>query len=185
MKTWSIALLMAFFLAFAGSPLAENHEAKTTKSHDSHGHDEEAESHAHEDHDEHGEEGGHAEHGEEEAPKNVGPNKGITSYDEKKGFVLSAEATKNFRIESLRIDGSGPWSVPPRTLVITGEEKSVYRFRDGFLKRIRIEVQKKTKESISIVTSQLKSGDAVIVSGAGFLRIAEVDLTSGESGHHH
>lgn len=136
---------------------------------------------------EHGEHADHEEagHGEEEAPKNVGPEKGVTAYDEKKGFVLSPEATRNFRIETKQLEGQGPWTVDAKALLSTREEKSVYRVREGFLKRIDVEIRNKKKETVSISSHNLRSGDAVVVRGSGFIRIAEVDLTSGETEHHH
>lgn len=117
--------------------------------------------------------------------KNVGPNKGITSFDEENGFALSDESKKTFSLQTQDLTGSSPWSLPQSALLFTGEEKSVYRLRDGFFKRIDVEVIKKDKDRMIVKSEDLKKGDAVVIKGVGFIRIAEVDATSEESSHSH
>ncbi len=117
--------------------------------------------------------------------KNVGPNKGITIFDEEKGFVLSDEAKKTFSLQTQNLTGSSPWSLPKSALLFTGEEKSVYRLRDGFFKKIDVEVIKKDKDRMIVKSENLKKGDSIVIQGVGFIRIAEVDATSEESSHGH
>jgi hypothetical protein len=59
----------------------------------------------------------------EEGAKNVGPDKGILSFDEHDGFVLSKEALANFEIKSVIVKGKEPWSLPTTSLLLTGDEK--------------------------------------------------------------
>ncbi|MDZ4660133.1 MAG: hypothetical protein SGJ18_00805 [Pseudomonadota bacterium] len=125
------------------------------------------------------------EHGEEETPESVGPNKGVTSYSEKEGFTLSAEATKTFGITTVELSGSAPWDLPISAILQTGSEKSVYRLNKGALKRIDISISKKSKTQATINSNKLASGDQIVVTGISYIRTAEIDLTSGDSGHHH
>jgi hypothetical protein len=124
-------------------------------------------------------------HGEEAEAKNVGPEKGITSFDEDTGFKMSAEALKTFSVEKIALNGSGPWSVPASALLITGEDKSVYRVRNETFKRVDVTVVQKNKNQAVIQSSELNAGDGLVTKGVGDIRVAEVDVTSGESGHSH
>lgn len=136
----------------------------------------------------HKEDAGH-EHGhdeeEESGEKNVGPNKGVTSFDEDKGFTLSEEAKKTFALQTQMLKGQGPWTLPTSAILLTGEETNIYRVRDDAFKRIDVEVVKKAQGQVQIQSRELRNGDAVVTQGVGFIRIAEADVTSGESGHHH
>lgn len=150
---------------------------------DEHHHDEAEKGHASakaDSHDDHKDD-----HEEEAAGANVGPDKGITSYDEHSGFTLSKEATKNFEIQTARLGGASPWPLPRTGLVVTGEDKSVFRMRKERFLRVDVEVLKKDKSQVTLRSKDLAPGDEVVVKGAGFLRVAEIDATSGESGHHH
>jgi hypothetical protein len=151
----------------------DNHEDGEHKEEDGHDHKKEGAKN----------EQGHGE--EEEGAKNIGPEKGITAFDEEAGFTLSKEALKTFSVETASLNGSGPWTVPASALLLTGEEKSIYRVRDGAFKRIDIAVVSKNKNQAVIQSDELGSGDQVVTKGVGNVRIAEVDATSGESGHHH
>lgn len=163
---------------------ADSHEKKPENSapHQQHEHEDDGDEQGgrdeHDDHDQHGEHG-------EEAPANVGPGKGMTSFDEHEGFSLSPEATKTFGIETQKLQGGGAWQVPVSTLVNVGAEKSVFRLRDGKYKRVIVSSAKPEQARMRIESRELKSGDQVVVKGGGFLRVAELDATSGESGHHH
>jgi hypothetical protein len=118
--------------------------------------------------------------------KNIGPNKGITSFSEEKGFTLSKEATKTFAIETMPITGPNEWTLPKEALVFSGEKTSVYRVHEGYYKIIDVKVVKKQKSGeITFRSDHLLSGDMIVVKGSGFLRVAEIDATSGEVGHSH
>ena len=124
-------------------------------------------------------------HGEEAEAKNVGPEKGITSFDEDTGFKMSAEALKTFSVEKIALNGTGPWTVPSSSLLITNEDKSVYRVRNEIFKRIDIIVVSKNNSQAVIRSEELHAGDSLVTKGVGDIRVAEVDVTSGENGHSH
>ncbi len=157
----------------------DHHEGEEHKDEDGHDHKKEKKDGAGADH-------GHG-HGEEEEveAKNVGPEKGITSFDEEIGFKMSPEALKTFSVEKIVLNGSGPWKLPATTLLVTGEDKSVYRVRNETFKRIDVTVLSKNKDEAVVQSDDLKAGDSVVTKGVGDIRVAEVDVTSGESGHSH
>lgn len=157
----------------------EHHDDKDHKDEDGHNHKKESKEGAGADHGH-----GHGEEGETEA-KNVGPEKGVTSFDEEIGFKMSAEALKTFSVEKIALNGAGPWTVPTSALLITGEEKSVYRVRNDTFKRIDVTVLSKNKSESVVQSNELNAGDSLVTKGVGDIRVAEVDVTSGESGHSH
>ncbi len=170
-------------LSFAAEGDHDDHaheEAEDVKPHDDHG-KEEGKEHADKDDHGHGEE----KHGEEEAPKNVGPKKGVVEYDERKGLKLSPEAEKTFEVATHELTGASPWAIPSSGVLSAGEEKSVYRVVNGFIKRVKIAVIKKDKRQAFISSVTLKAGDKIVTHGINFIRTAELDLTSGETGHSH
>ena len=185
--------IFIFALALAGKPaIAGDHDHKEgerqehkrgEKAHQGEiEHEDDKDGHAQKD----GENKGHDhEQGEEEEAKNVGPEKGITSYDEENGFTLSKEASKHFSLETMVLNASISWTVPTSALLLTGEDKSVYRVRKGSFKRIDVKIVHKNKTQAVIRSGELTSGDQVVTKGVGFLRLGELDVTSGESGHHH
>ncbi|WP_374074666.1 hypothetical protein [Bdellovibrio bacteriovorus] len=126
--------------------------------------------------------------GEEHSEENnsVGPEKGITEFDEHDGFKLSAEAIKNFDLKSLRLKGAGPWEVPNSAILYSGEEINIYRLRDGFYKRIDFVVVSKSASQMKIKSADLKMDDHVVIQGIGFLRTAEIVASGGApEGHSH
>lgn len=141
------------------------------------------------DHDHGGEEGSNAkaaEHKHEEGNDNVGPDKGIVEASEENGIKLSKEAFGNFGIKTQKLSGAGPWTVPSSARLFSGEEINLYRVRDHFIKRIDFKTIKASAGAVTIQTSELKTGDEVVVNGIGFLRIAELVAFGGApEGHSH
>ncbi len=133
---------------------------------------------------EHGDEDDH-EHEEESEAKNVGPEKGVTLFDEEKGFILSKEALKTFSVLSVVLQGPAPWNIPGSALLLSGGEKNVYRLRNGFFKRVDILILSRSSTSVVVRSAELSSGDQVVIQGVGNIRLAELDVTSGEVGHSH
>ena len=160
-----------------GEKSGEEHEHSEEKpSQDAeHGHN-----HAHE------EQGGEHGHEEEEASDSVGPDKGILAADEESGIQLAPEATKNFDIQTLELRGPGPWQIPLGARLLSGEEINLYRFREGFYRRVDFQESARTPQTITISSKDLRAGDAVVVQGIGFLRIAELAAFGGVAhGHSH
>ncbi|MBL7672244.1 MAG: hypothetical protein JNM39_17325 [Bdellovibrionaceae bacterium] len=167
------------------NPKQKAHEHKEGEKHDDESEDHKDGEPGH-DHKKEGASNEHGDsHGEEAEAKNVGPEKGITSFDEDAGFKMSAEALKTFSVEKTVLNGTGPWTVPSSSLLITNEDKSVYRVRNETFKRIDVTVLSKNKTQAVIQSDELTTGDSLVTKGVGDIRVAEVDVTSGESGHSH
>lgn len=124
---------------------------------------------------------------EEAVSPAVGLDKGITAADEHDGIKLSAEAVKNFALQTLKLkSGASEWEVPSKAIFVSGEEVNVYRLRDGFYKRVDFDTVSKIQGKVKIKSKELKGGDEVVISGLGFLRAAELSaFSSGEEGHGH
>lgn len=165
------------------------------KEHDHDEHNEKDDQKAHGDHgDEHGhsegEEHGHDEekahgHVREEGSSQVGPEKGVLEASESKGFKLSPEAIKNFNLKYISVEATS-LKLPAEAILHAKEEKSIYRLRDGFLKRVDFKVITRSRTEYSIESKELKSGDQVLVRGLGFVRMAEIAAFGGApEGHSH
>lgn len=142
---------------------------------------------AEEDH-EHDHEHGPDESAAAEVPANVGSDKGITEFHAEQGFKLSAEAMRNFEVKSLRLTTKGPWQIPLSSVMTSGEEINLYRWREGYFKRIDFEVltTNNANKSQHVKSKDLREGDEVVISGVGFLRVAEISLSGGlDHGHSH
>lgn len=134
----------------------------------------------------HEDEHGHEEEKHEEENSKIGNGKGIISASEDKGFELSPEAVKNFSFTTIKLSGDFPWILPDSALLLSQDEINIYRIREKIIKRVDLEVIKKTEGSIWIKSFDLKNGDSVIISNVGFIRIAELTAFGGaEEGHSH
>lgn len=154
------------------------HEDEKGEDHESeHKHsDEESEEHGHGDE--------HA-HGEEENPQ-VGPKKGILAASEEEGIKLSPEAEKNFEIQKFKVMANSTFEISKEAVVTAGLEVNLYRYRDGFYKRVDFEQISRSGNKIQIRSKDLKSGDEIAITGLGFLRIAEIAAFGGApEGHSH
>lgn len=161
-----------------GKASGENRREKTVK-HEEHDGDH-ADSEKNGDH--HDEGGAHG----EEANPSVGADKGIIEASDSMGFKLSPEALKTFALETKKF--SDGVAVPSESLVYSGETTSVFRLRDGFYKRVTIKkIGKPAKSAPQMIESaDLRTGDEIVIKGAPFLRIAELDASGGiGEGHSH
>lgn len=146
---------------------------KKEKSDDGHGHDEPHSDHA----DEHG-------HGDENAQ--IGADKGILVADKDKGFKLSPETEANFKVEKIKVQSSEDVEIPRKALVTSTIEINVYRYRDGFYKRIDFDTISKNTTSLRIKSKDIKQGDEIATTGLGFLRVTEIAAFDGApEGHAH
>jgi len=185
MKKIIVMLLAAFLILTPTTSLdaSEEHD----HDHDETEHSEESakpvnEKHEKDNHQDHEDSHGH---GHEENER-IGEGKGIVEYNEKEGFRLSPEATKNFSLKTQTLLGKGPWTLPLSAVLYSGEEVNLYRLREGHVKRIDFKIQRKNKESLVVSSSDLSAGDQVAIDGVGFLRIAELAATGQTpDGHAH
>lgn len=163
-----------FLKADTGEDKGHAHEKTSDEEHkDDGGHHEE-----HEDH-EHGED-------EEESGGSVGPEKGITEASEEHGIKLSNEAIKSFDLKTISLSGPGPWAVPDSAKMDALEERNIYRFRNGFYKRIDFTILNQTDGQMTIKSKDILAGDEIVTAGVGFLRISELAAFGGApEGHSH
>lgn len=189
---------LVLFVSISSLVVFANENGSQKKQVDAHKHSEgekhdEEENHGHDENEEHGEDEATHAHGEdeedeeheEEASSKVGPEKGVTEASEKKGIKLSPEAIKNFGLKAQKAS-AGNFSLPKAAIVMTGEEKNIYRLRSGFYKRIDFDLVQKNGDQWTIKSKNLQAGDEVVVEGVGFLRIAEVAaFDKSEAGHSH
>ena len=120
-----------------------------------------------------------------EESSQVGPNKGITEADEKVGVKLSPQAEKNFEIKRIKVSANGTVTVPKEAIVTTVAESNLFRFRNGFYKRIDFQEVSRSQNNVTVKSNELNSTDEVVVQGLGFLHTAEFSAFSGETGHGH
>lgn len=197
MKIFNYCILSLF--------LAANFSFAEDSKKDAHKHSANEKEIEHSDHDdhgaggaEHGEEGhahgedekaqGKDEHGHGEVEENdqIGPEKGIVEFDEDKGFKLSPEALKNFELKTTQVNSLEALVLDTGVVVHVGQEKNLFRLRDGFFKRIDFIQVSKNGSKITLRSKDLKPGDQIVTQGLGFLRISEIAATGGApEGHSH
>lgn len=184
MKRLVLAASLIFVLTKAFSADDHNHEKEEVHKESKHQGEEKHDSEGHEDHKSHEKhEEGHAEHEEENSQ--VGPNKGITEATEENGIKLSPEAEKNFEIEKIAVK-DGKVSIHTDSIVTAGVEVNVFRYRNGFYKRIDFKKIAQSNHQITLTSKDLATGDFVVTQGLGFLRIAEIAAFGGApEGHSH
>lgn len=144
--------------------------------------DEHNDDHARGHDDEHGED----EHGHGEENAQIGEDKGILEADKDKGFKISPEAEVNFKVEKIKVQSSEGVEIPKKALVTSTIEVNVYRYREGFYKRIDFETISKSTTGIKIKSKDIKQGDEIATTGLGFLRVTEIAAFDGApEGHSH
>ena len=119
-------------------------------------------------------------HAEEEGGAKVGPGKAVLAANAKDGMRLSEAAIKRLGLAFQDAKRGETQEVPPQSLVVSKEETSVYRLRGGWIKRVEVRVISRSARSVKIQSEDFKPGDRVVVSGAPFLRTAELDVLGSE-----
>ncbi len=122
--------------------------------------------------------GGH----DEEGGAGVGPDKGVLEKGPL-GIKLAPEAVKTIGAKLIPVAGPTT-SVPENAVVRIKATKSVFRVRDGWYKRIPVEVLGGQKGSVTVRSEELKSTDQIVSTNAGFIRMAEVIAEEGASHSH-
>lgn len=123
---------------------------------------------------------------ETQEKSSVGPNKGILKASEHEGFQLSKEALKNFAIETITLDAQNKLEIPSSAILLSGEEKSIFRLRGDFFKRVDFTILKQNSGFVTIKGDDLRAGDRIAITGVAFLRIAEITAFGGaETSHSH
>ncbi len=163
MKHLILAASLVFVLLKAFS--ADDHDHKKEEGHKESGNqaEEKHDSEGHDDHKDHQKDEGYAEHEEENSQ--VGPNKGITEASEENGIKLSPEAEKNFEIEKVAVSKDGKVSIHTDSIVTAGVEVNVFRYRNGFYKRIDFKKIAQSNHQITLTSKDLTNGDFVVTQG--------------------
>jgi hypothetical protein len=158
---------------------ADENSDEHAKGHDDgYGKDEHAKGHD----DEHGED--ERGHGDENAQ--IGADKGILEADKDKGFKMSPEAEANFKVKKIKVQSADGIEIPKKALVTSTIEVNVYRYREGFYKRIDFDTISKNTTTLKIKSKDLKQGDEIATTGLGFLRVTEIAAFDGApEGHSH
>lgn len=99
----------------------------------------------------------------------VGKGKGVESYDEHEGFKLSKEAIKRLDILTKTIPLE---SCKEAEVVAWLDQKEIFILRGQNFKSAKADC------------SEIKTGDQVVIKGASFLRVIEMNLTPGEEDEH-
>lgn len=110
----------------------------------------------------------------------VGPGKAVTAADAKDGLRLSEAAIKRLGVAFQDVKHGGPQELPPQSLVASREESSVYRLRGGWIKRVEVRVHARSARLVKIESKEIQAGDRIVIAGAPFLRIAELDALGSE-----
>lgn len=193
-----LSLVSLSFVAKSEDPRDHDHDShdkarkeKPTKAVDLPDHDESEDKHEHADsdadhEDEHGNENAENENGHDEENAQVGPDKGIVEADKEKGFKLSPEAEVNFAVKKIKVQSADGVEIPQKALVTSTVEVNVYRYRDGFYKRIDFDTVSKNTTTLRIKSKDIKQGDEIATTGLGFLRVTEIAAFDGApEGHSH
>lgn len=192
MKNYYLIFIFSAFLVPAYISYAADEKAKITGTHaheegETNEHSDEHSDHSKEEEEEHEhgkDEEGHKHAESEKESSSVGPEKGILAKSDD-GFKLSPEAEKTIGISTIPVS-NGSVRIHQKAIVKTKSEKSVFRLRDGWYKRVPIEFVSKESEFTVVKGSLLKSGDQVVSTNVGFLRMAEVFSEEGaEHSHAH
>ncbi|MCC7406051.1 MAG: hypothetical protein IT288_16780 [Bdellovibrionales bacterium] len=191
-----IVAVFAYLAAFAVNAQKNEHKHEKETAHadhdehkeDGHKHDEHEKEDEHSGADEHEESHEHGksdEHGEHEESAQVGPDKGILEASESDGFKLSPEAEKNFELSRVKVS-SESIELPKSAIVTAVAEINVFRYRNGFYKRVDFSEVNRSQDKVRIRSKDIRPGDEIVIQGLGFLRIAEIAAFGGApEGHSH
>lgn len=181
MKFLKNILVVSVAIAFCISSLAN--EKHDEKEHQSSTEVSQSKEDGHQDHKEEAS-NSHGEHEEENSQ--IGQGKGIVSASETEGIQISVEAEKNFEIKRVKFLESTIFEIQKSAIVTAGTEVNLYRFRNGYYKRVDFDLIKKSEKTIFIKSKDLKNGDEIVIHGTGLLRIAEIAAFGGApEGHSH
>ena len=103
----------------------------------------------------------------------VGKGKGVETYDEHDGFVLAKEAVRRLGIIDADLGHQSTCNFKTAEVVSSLDRKLIYVMRKGAFK------------SVEANCKSLISGDRVVIKGAEFLRVIEIDLQSSEASEEH
>lgn len=103
----------------------------------------------------------------------------VIATDPELGFRLSDAAIARLGVRFEELKGAGPWAVPKAALVRVKRSTGVYRQSDGFITLVLVETMGTSGDYVRIRSEDLLAGDRIAVSGSGFLRVVELELSGG------
>lgn len=116
-----------------------------------------------------------------ETTAQVGPGKAVEVFAPDKGFKLSQKAVNMIGIKTAAFATDTPIIAPKKAAISTKEDVAIYIFRDGFFIFTPIKVISQSTNSLTLSSSEIKSGDQIVVEGAALLRVAHLNLLTTES----
>lgn len=119
-----------------------------------------------------------------ETTAQIGPGKAVESVDADKGIKLSTKATKMLGIKTVVASVAAKIKIPKKAAIHIKESVAVYILRGGLFKFIEVKVLGHTAEQLTIVASDIKNGDQVVVDGAPLLRVAHLNVMTSDSDEH-
>lgn len=93
-------------------------------------------------------------------------------------FKISDQSQRVMGINFVRLEGSGPWTLPADSLVKIKFTQGIYRRYEGNITYVLVNVLKSDSQTITLQSEDLVAGDEVAVSATNFLRLTESDLNS-------
>lgn len=94
-------------------------------------------------------------------------------------FTLTPAAEKRLGIKWLKLEGSGPWKVPVEAIVKIKFTKAAYRKFEGRITLVVLDKVNREGKIATVSSPDLQAGDLIAVSGVKYIRLAEVDISSG------
>lgn len=94
-------------------------------------------------------------------------------------FTLAPKAEKRMGIEWMTLKGNGPWKVPADSLVKIKFITAAYRKFEGRITLVVLTETRKEGNVVIISSPDLADGDLLAIKGVKYLRLAEVDISSG------
>lgn len=128
---------------------------------------------------------GHGHEDEHGRGKNVGSGRAILEVSEAEGFRLSKEA---FQVLDIKFKDAEQDRIQIKkdVLVSYQNKMGVYRYRNEFFKFIPVTIKEQKQDQYLVQSPSLQSGDKVVTSPVGLIRITDVYSTdTAEYGHGH
>lgn len=94
-------------------------------------------------------------------------------------FTISPVAEKRMGLQWETLSGAGPWKVPKQSIALIKFTKGVYRKFEGKITMVVLDKIKEEGSNVVISSPDLQEGDQVATTGVKYLRLTEVDISSG------
>ncbi|MCB0379391.1 MAG: hypothetical protein KDD33_12935 [Bdellovibrionales bacterium] len=128
-----------------------------------------------------------ADSGDNSHKESFGQNKAVVEVKHAgEEFKLSKDSEKRLKIVSIKLSPSqnSLYKIPKLALVKFKDEVGIYIKRNGWFRLVKVQDMKTSKDHIFIKTQNINDGDEIIISGAPYLRITQLQ-TSGQGGEGH